>query len=102
MTVKIIVHRGTEEIGGNCVEVRTDSTRIILDVGMPLVVAFAEAAAAELIHDDENGVLVEPGDTEAFVRGALRLAQGAEARQAMARQARISSSAPGFRRSLSS
>ena len=37
MTVQLIVHRGTREIGGNCVEVRTDSTRIILDVGMPLV-----------------------------------------------------------------
>ena len=35
MTVKIIVHRGTKEIGGNRVEVATESTRIIIDVGMP-------------------------------------------------------------------
>jgi len=36
MTVQLTIHRGTHEIGGNCVEIATDSTRIILDVGMPL------------------------------------------------------------------
>jgi ribonuclease J len=34
ITVK--VHRGTNEIGGNCVEVATAKSRLILDVGMPL------------------------------------------------------------------
>jgi len=32
----ITIHRGTHEIGGNCVEIATGSSRIILDVGMPL------------------------------------------------------------------
>jgi predicted metal-dependent RNase len=36
MTVQTIVHRGTKEIGDNCVEVRTDSSRLIIEVGMPL------------------------------------------------------------------
>jgi ribonuclease J len=36
MSVEVIVHRGTSEIGGNCIEIRTSSTRIILDVGQPL------------------------------------------------------------------
>jgi ribonuclease J len=31
------IHRGTKEIGGSCVEVWTDSTRILLDFGMPLI-----------------------------------------------------------------
>jgi len=31
------IHRGTQEIGGSCVEVWTDKTRIIIDIGMPLV-----------------------------------------------------------------
>jgi len=31
------IHRGTKEIGGSCVEVWTESTRIIVDFGMPLV-----------------------------------------------------------------
>ncbi|MEA3494681.1 MAG: MBL fold metallo-hydrolase [Bacteroidota bacterium] len=31
------IHRGTKEIGGSCVEVWTDKTRILIDFGMPLV-----------------------------------------------------------------
>ncbi len=31
------IHRGTEEIGGSCVEVWTENTRILIDFGMPLV-----------------------------------------------------------------
>ncbi|MCF7859939.1 MAG: MBL fold metallo-hydrolase [Candidatus Cloacimonetes bacterium] len=31
------IHRGTKEIGGSCVEVWTSNTRIIIDMGMPLV-----------------------------------------------------------------
>ena len=34
--MKIIVHRGTHQIGGSCLEVATQSTRLILDVGLPL------------------------------------------------------------------
>jgi ribonuclease J len=32
-----IIHRGANEIGGSCVEVCTEKTRIILDIGMPLM-----------------------------------------------------------------
>jgi len=35
--MKIIIHRGTKEIGGSCVELMTDSSRIMIDFGMPLV-----------------------------------------------------------------
>ena len=31
------IHRGTQEIGGSCVEVWTDTTRIVIDIGIPLV-----------------------------------------------------------------
>lgn len=34
--MNLIIHRGTHEIGGTCVEISTDTTRIILDLGMPL------------------------------------------------------------------
>lgn len=34
--MKIIVHRGAEEIGGTCVEVRTKKTRVLFDYGLPL------------------------------------------------------------------
>ena len=40
--MQLTIHRGTHEIGGNCVEVRTNSTRIILDVGRPLFKANRE------------------------------------------------------------
>lgn len=33
----ITIHRGTHEIGGSCVELRSGDSRIILDIGMPLV-----------------------------------------------------------------
>ena len=35
--MKLIIHRGTHEIGGSCIELKTKNTRIILDIGMPLV-----------------------------------------------------------------
>lgn len=34
--VQITIHRGTHEIGGNCIEIATTRNRIILDIGMPL------------------------------------------------------------------
>jgi ribonuclease J len=35
--LKFTIHRGTQEIGGSCVEVWTDTTRLVIDLGMPLV-----------------------------------------------------------------
>lgn len=37
--MKLTIHRGTHEIGGSCVEICSNSgkTRIVIDVGMPLV-----------------------------------------------------------------
>ena len=37
MNLGFKIHRGTKEIGGSCVEVWTENTRILLDFGMPLV-----------------------------------------------------------------
>ncbi len=37
MSVKITVHRGSDAIGGSCIEVAADTGRIILDLGMPLM-----------------------------------------------------------------
>jgi len=36
MTVRLTVHRATNEIGGNCIEVCAGGSRIILDAGRPL------------------------------------------------------------------
>ena len=35
--MKIIIHRGTHEIGGSCVEIQSKNSRILIDIGMPLV-----------------------------------------------------------------
>jgi ribonuclease J len=32
----LTIHRGSKQVGGSCVEVSTDSTRIIIDAGLPL------------------------------------------------------------------
>jgi ribonuclease J len=34
--MQICIHRGTHEIGGSCVEISVDNTRVVLDVGLPL------------------------------------------------------------------
>ncbi|MCF7875193.1 MAG: MBL fold metallo-hydrolase [Candidatus Omnitrophica bacterium] len=35
--MNLIIHRGTKEIGGSCVELKSAKTRIIIDLGIPLV-----------------------------------------------------------------
>lgn len=34
--MKICIHRGTKQIGGNCVEIEVGQNRIVLDIGLPL------------------------------------------------------------------
>ncbi|HNX90228.1 MAG TPA: MBL fold metallo-hydrolase [Candidatus Omnitrophota bacterium] len=41
--MKLIIHRGTAEIGGTCVEVFTEKNRIVIDFGLPLVNAQKES-----------------------------------------------------------
>ncbi|MEZ6142061.1 MAG: MBL fold metallo-hydrolase [Zavarzinella sp.] len=53
--MQITIHRGTNEIGGSCVEVATSTTRLVIDLGMPLVDANREpfdssAASAKSIE----------------------------------------------------
>lgn len=38
----LIIHRGTEEIGGSAVEIHTGTTRLLLDFGLPLDSMFRE------------------------------------------------------------
>ena len=35
--MELIIHRGTKEIGGSCVEIKTANTRLLVDFGLPLV-----------------------------------------------------------------
>lgn len=36
LAVHVTVHRGTSTVGGSCIEIATDRTRLILDLGLPL------------------------------------------------------------------
>ena len=36
MSLEVIIHRGQNEIGGNCIEIISSQTRILLDIGQPL------------------------------------------------------------------
>ena len=44
-SITVTVHRGSKEIGGNCVEAATGKSRLILDVGMPLSEMMVEGAS---------------------------------------------------------
>jgi ribonuclease J len=48
--MRLTIFRGTHEIGGNCVEIATDSARIVLDVGMPLFDADGEQFDEKVIR----------------------------------------------------
>lgn len=44
--MRICIHRGTEQVGGTCIEIEAEGRRVVLDVGMPLDVAPEQAEAA--------------------------------------------------------
>jgi ribonuclease J len=54
--MKLTIHRGTKEIGGSCVELTTGSTRLVLDLGLPLVNANREPF-------DSRAALTKPAET---------------------------------------
>ncbi len=56
---KIIIHRGTQTIGGNCVEIQSDSHRILIDVGTPLMQPGGGALNPKELESPsiENGIL---------------------------------------------
>lgn len=62
--MRVRIHRGAHEIGGNCVEVEHDGQRIVLDIGRPLGLDWSEPAELPqvpgLSRPDEStlGVLI--------------------------------------------
>lgn len=59
--MKFKIHRGTKEIGGSCVEVWTESTRIIVDFGMPLVNPDKTQFESRMIKDLSADELIVKG-----------------------------------------
>lgn len=57
--MKLIIHRGTKEIGGSCVELQSKEARIIIDLGMPLVDAQNEPFDSKQLEDKGIPELIE-------------------------------------------
>jgi len=53
--VRVRIHRGAHQIGGNCVEVEAQGARIVLDVGKPLDAAWGEHVALPDVPGLKNG-----------------------------------------------
>jgi ribonuclease J len=63
--MKLRIHRGAHEIGGNCIELKAEGKTLLLDLGMPLSVSNADdvplpdvAGLAEGGNDDFLGVVL--------------------------------------------
>ncbi|MFA5629022.1 MAG: MBL fold metallo-hydrolase [Dehalococcoidales bacterium] len=57
--MKLIIHRGTKEIGGSCVELKSKKARIIIDLGLPLVNEQGETFDSNTLQDKCVAELVE-------------------------------------------
>jgi len=51
--MEVIIHRGAKQIGGSCVEIRTDRTRLIIDVGEELPDIAEPNKASSRLHVDD-------------------------------------------------
>ena len=61
--MKLIIHRGTRQIGGSCVEVMAGKTRIVIDAGLPLLSLEDEAVFREPSFPNVKGLFTgeDPG-----------------------------------------
>jgi ribonuclease J len=57
--MKVNIHRGTKEIGGNCIEIESQDKRIVLDIGLPIDAKSDEEIVPEIdgIQDRESSLL---------------------------------------------
>ena len=61
--MKVCIHRGSNEIGGSCIEIKSQGKRIILDIGLPLDSDYADVPlplVSGFINPDDSllGVLI--------------------------------------------
>ena len=57
--MQLIIHRGTKEIGGSCVELQSGNSRILIDFGMPLVTDSKERFDAKSIDGKTTEELIQ-------------------------------------------
>ncbi len=59
--MKLVIHRGTHEIGGTCIELQSHSSRILIDFGLPLVDENREPFDSNRIKNESKEVLIKTG-----------------------------------------
>jgi len=59
--MKLTIHRGSKEIGGTCVELQSDRSRILIDLGLPLVDENMERFDPEKIKGKSKDDLIQSG-----------------------------------------
>jgi len=57
----LTIHRGTHQIGGSCVELKSGGTRIILDIGLPLTDEFGKKFEIKRYKQYKEQELVKKG-----------------------------------------
>ena len=57
--MNICIHRSTHEIGGSCAEIWTENTRIIVDIGMPLINPDGSPFDSREVHDRSVSDLIK-------------------------------------------
>jgi ribonuclease J len=57
--MKLTIYRGSHEIGGNCVEIRAGSSRVAVDIGIPLFDADGEPFNAKVLEGRSTEELFE-------------------------------------------
>ncbi len=69
--MQVTIHKGSHEIGGNCIQVSSGKTTILLDVGLPLSVDSKPVVDAMLVshpHWDHFGLMASlPPGTPIYI-----------------------------------
>lgn len=93
--MKILIHRGSNEVGGTCIQLSTNKTTILLDIGLPLIKTSKEINLANIrpdavlishAHQDHFGLMdkldrsipVYIGETGKHLIDATRMLLGTE------------------------
>lgn len=59
--MKLTIHRGSKEIGGTCIDLRSGSSRILIDFGLPLIDENREPFPLEKINNRTKEDLIHKG-----------------------------------------
>jgi ribonuclease J len=80
--MEVIIHKGSQEIGGTCIQVSSGKTTILLDVGLPLSTdsqpvdvsrLAVDAALVSHPHQDHFGLITSlPGGTPVYIGKVAR------------------------------